>query len=586
MKKLKICICMFYLVNLLAYRPSNLTQTIALEQASDTNACVHVNGNQFITSNKRFYMQGYNYYHRIHNWKNFWPYWNTPDGKIAIETELKLAADSGANTIRIFLNYDYFKQADTDLVPLQAKEDLHQFLTLTDNLELRVLITLFDQMPVGANDNEISNYLNIEGSVQLVDSLLSKFESNGSTIDFSNDCRILGWDVKNEVDRDYLHDANEDGPIDINDKIAVQTWAKSIISHLKANAIQPVTISTYAAHDDQNFDPNIVRDYVPDVDFIAIHYFLDDYKFPQIIEDVLALNDDKPLILEEFGQPSQIQGDNRTERDQAAYLNTILSLVRAYRLAGSLVWTLVDFTELPPDIEADNPNIKHMGIFRYDDNEDVYISKVAADPIFQHFEENIVFLDLFYSYVDPNNCERMIGWSTDKFVELSACPPLDLNSTNVFEPTLPGYARITKLAPDNSATPGLIYSPIILPCSSFNTLALDFEISNYFIADPVDLSGNIDFDVGVKLLEDNKIVWLQEHIDPSQEDLDITIPFEDSLKNNPSQSFQILFRLNSIDSGKNGYSAGFEMDAIRISTTDIGGAQCLDLIYLPLIIKP
>jgi hypothetical protein len=422
--------------------------------------CPEIIGDQFYVQGQRYLIEGLNYYEKDHAWDRFWPYWHVKENRATVEHELDIARDLGVNTLRIFLRWKHFAPLGPT-VPLTAKQDLDDFLNLAAAKQMKVLITLFDGMP---NEGSASLYITPAVGIAYLDSLFTPFtNTTGVTVDFSTDCRILAWDVKNEPDLDYRLDANGDGnPGTPEDREAVQNWVKEMIRHLRRkDSCHPITVGISGAVGGI-YDSTIIGYYADIVDFLSVHYFLYEGNFPTVIDTVEALTGGKPIVVEEFGLHTQAghPSDPHAERDQAAYYNAILSTVEADRLAGAMFWTLNDFSY----IIATDEREKHLGILH---NSSVtttevltpadYSEKPAANVVWEHFRPFVAYLDTFDGYVAKGNCTPPLGW-TDNYSggnggTIIACDPL----SHTFAPSQLGRARLTKWAgPDGVITSSVL----------------------------------------------------------------------------------------------------------------------------------
>jgi hypothetical protein len=239
----------------------------APRDASPPSCCPQIIGDQFFVQGQRYLIKGLNYYEKDHAWDLFWPYWHDEQNRENVAKELDIAQALGVSTLRIFLRWDFFTTSPDDpTVPLEAKRDIDEFLELAAAKQMRVLLTLFDGMP---NERTGSLYIAPAIGIAHLNSLLALFEnSEGVTVDFSKDCRILAWDIKNEPDRDYYKDANGDGnPGTPDDVAAVQSWVKKMIEHLREkDSCHPITVGVYSAVGNV-YDPTIIGYYTNTVDF-------------------------------------------------------------------------------------------------------------------------------------------------------------------------------------------------------------------------------------------------------------------------------------------------------------------------------
>jgi hypothetical protein len=547
----------------------------APRDTSSPSSCPQIIGDQFYVNDQRYLIKGLNYYEKDHAWDEFWPYWHNKANRATVAHELDLARALGVNTLRIFLRWDFFTTSPDDpTVPLEAKQDLDEFLELAAAKQMRVLLTLFDGMP---NEGTESRYIDPAIGSAHVNSLLTPFKNRaGGAVDFSQDGRILAWDIKNEPDRDYYKDADGDGVAGVDlvsalpgDVAAVQSWADEIIRRLgQEDARQPVTVGVYGAVMSGTtlvYSPTLVSYYTnvitDPVDFLSIHYSLDEKNFPADVNAVEAIAGGKPIVVEEFALHTWAEHpiDPHNERDQAAYYNAILSTSEADHLAGAMFWTLTDFSQ----IEGSDERLKHVGILRND-----YSEKPAAAVIREHFKPFVAYLDTFdgYALITNNNCDPPLGWVDNRAENGTAiitCDP----AVHGFAPSQNGQARLTKLGgPD-----GVVASPVLEAVNVDFSPQLIVDILTYTVRDSGNNSGPINLDIGVKPIDQGTPTWLAtDLVDVSVDAAGLELPrtvYAALPSEWPAeQDFQIIFRLQDQVPGNTGYSAGFELGFAEIGT--------------------
>lgn len=555
--------------------------------ATSPNCCPQIKDGQFYVPCQRYLVKGLNYYEKDHAWDEFWPYWCNEANRATVEHELDIARDLGVNTLRIFLRWESFTISSNDpTVPLEAKRCLDEFLDLAATKQMKVLPTLFDGMP---NEGPGSLYTVPAIGIAHLDSLLVPFTNKGVTVDFGKDCRILAWDVKNEPDRDYYKDANGDGNAGVDlvsalpgDVAAVQSWANAMIEHLRGkDDCHPITVGVYGTVSDTvTFDyvysPPIVGYYANDithpVDFLSVHYSLDEKNFPADIDAVEALAGGKPIVVEEFALHTWADHptDPHKVRDQAAYYNAILSTAEADHLAGSMFWTLTDLSQ----IEGDDQRLKHVGILH---NHLVtttevptptdYGEKPAAAVVREHFKPFVAYLDTFdgYALIDNDNCDPPLGWTDNRAEQGAAiitCDP----PTRTFAPSQIGQARLTKLG----GADGVITSSVLEAVNVDLSPQLVVDILTYTVVPTIYNLGPINLDVGVKATDEATPTWLATDLVDSSVDTTggLTLPqtiYAPLPARWPAEKdFQVIFRLQDHVSGSTGYSAGFELGFTEI----------------------
>lgn len=560
----------------------------APRDAASPGCCTQITGDQFYMCGQRYLIKGLNYYEKDHAWDLFWPFVCDEANRAAVAHELDIARALGVNTLRIFLRWGFFTSSPNDpTVPLTATRCLDEFLDLAAARQMKVLLTLFDGMP---NEGAGSLYRTPTVGIKHLDSLLKSFKNReGATVDFSKDCRILAWDIKNEPDRDYYRDANGDGkkgedlvfalPGDI---ATVQSWADAMIEHLRAKDTCHITVGVYGAvkiGETYVYSPSIVGYYVNvithPVDFVSMHYSLDEKNFPADVNAVEALAGGKPIVVEEFALHTWADhpgNDKHKERDQAAYYNAILSIAEADHLAGSMFWTLTDFSHI---MAGDDEHLKHVGILH---NHLVtttevltptdYSEKPAAAVVREHFKPFVAYLDTFdgYAPVTNDNCDPPLGWTDNYSAGGAVIVTCDPTITRTFAPGQIGQARLTKWGgPD-----GVITSPVLETVNVNLSPQLVVNILTYTIRDTINNKGPINLDIGVKATDEATPTWLATDLVDSSVDLTTGLKLPQTVyaplpAGWPTEKdFQVVFRLQDHIPGRTGYSAGFELGLTEI----------------------
>ena len=379
---------------------------------------VTVSDKDLMRNGSRLVAKGMNYYPKDFAWK-FWKNYNNSDDQI--DKELNIAEKLGVNTVRIFFPFENYSSY---LIHLQD--------FVNSRLQLRrmvAIVTLFDFYNEDSSPNRkpysVEDYNACKAYINTIVSALGSQNEN-----------IMAWDIKNEIDRDYGYDWNNDNTPD------AKPWLTSMITYLRNNCDSNhlVTIGFKGSSDDINYDPSIPSEFAQYVDFVSMHYFLSEVGFQEDLTDLQDLIGNKPLVLEEFGlhtladpeiccqQPescpsfsctnvdasSDVCDTPHNEMQQAAYFNALLSISQANEVAGYLFWTLTDFSDI-----LDNSQESHhcQGILRNSQvlncerttGED-YTEKPAADIIRRHYNYRVHYLDDFYGWVDPKTEDSVPGW--------------------------------------------------------------------------------------------------------------------------------------------------------------------------------
>jgi aryl-phospho-beta-D-glucosidase BglC (GH1 family) len=273
--------------------------------------------------------KGINYYPQQSPWKDFWLNYDTT----IIEKDLALMRNLGANSVRIFINYEQFGKGN--VVPEMLLR-LDHFLATAQKNNIYVLVTLFDFN---------SNYqlLNFPATDRQLETLLTRYRSNDA---------ILGWDLKNEPDLDFHYQNPED----------VKEWLELMIRQArKYDPIHPITIGWAF--------PENAELYAQKLDFISFHYYKKIDQLSKIIDNLRLKMPEKPLVLEEFGLSSYqslVFPIGVSEAQQASYLAEIIGILSTKKAVSFYYWTLYDFDAVSGEIAGNRPwqrnAQKHFGL--------------------------------------------------------------------------------------------------------------------------------------------------------------------------------------------------------------------------------
>jgi hypothetical protein len=289
------------------------TQTILMDDAaapSATSQPEYVPGQGTIA--------GINYYPQATPWDKFWSNYNP--AVIAMDfARIRLL---GLNTIRIFVGFEAFGGPNVDPDMLDRLQDL---LDQAQEQNLKVIVTLFDFR---------TNYdpLLWPQSDRHLEQLIPPF---------SNHPAVLAWDIKNQPDLDFR----------TTNPVVVKAWLAHTARHLHQLAPnQIVTIGWSSAEAAESL--------IDAVDMVTFHDYRPPEGFPERLKTLRrAVGSDKPIMLGEFGLPSwnSIFPNGHTEAEQAEYYAKMLRAVRESNLAGSVAWTLYDFTSIPASVAGRLP---------------------------------------------------------------------------------------------------------------------------------------------------------------------------------------------------------------------------------------
>ena len=273
---------------------------------------------------------GINYYPASASWKEFWTDFPVDEIRSDLETIRKMKA----NAVRIFLNHDYFENADTQE---DAQTKLRVFLDLCAAQNIQVLVTLFDLRP----DYTLSN---LSADAAHIDKVLSPVSAHSA---------ILGIDIKNQADLDFP--AWGQG--------VVEGWASVMARHIQIHYPElPVTVGWS--------NPDAALGLKDVVDFVTYHEYGDVKGFAARLEEVKTGVGDKPVMITELGSTiwTPFRSTRAAEAKQASRLES--QLRQSIAADGVFVWTLNDFDHVGSDVVGRRPwrkaQQRHFGLLRAD----------------------------------------------------------------------------------------------------------------------------------------------------------------------------------------------------------------------------
>ena len=273
---------------------------------------------------------GVNYYPASASWKEFWEEFPVE----AINSDLKIIRDMGANSVRVFLTHNYFNEAATRD---EAKAKLRLFLDLCAAKNIQVLVTLFDLRP----DYTLSN---MTRDVDHIDRVLA---------DISGHPSILGIDIKNQADLDFP----------VWGEGVVKGWLTVVARHIQIQYPNlPVTVGWS--------NPNSALGLNDVVDFVTYHEYGAVKGFAERLQSIKSEVRDKPILITELGSTvwAPFRSKHAAEARQAARLKKQLS--QSIAANGAFVWTLNDFEHVSSDVVGRRPwrkaQQRHFGLLRAD----------------------------------------------------------------------------------------------------------------------------------------------------------------------------------------------------------------------------
>ncbi|PIQ28187.1 hypothetical protein COW36_04885 [bacterium (Candidatus Blackallbacteria) CG17_big_fil_post_rev_8_21_14_2_50_48_46] len=249
-------------------------------------------------------IKGINYYPQAAPWEKFWLEYS----ESTVHRDLAKISNLGFNTVRIFVFYDIFGKDKPQAAMLNK---LSNFLNQAESLNLKVVITLFDQY----SDYAPEHYAQAQAHLIALSQNLGQHPA------------ILAWDLKNESDLDYPHAGRE----------TVKQWIQTMHQTLQNLVPQPITAS-YA-------DSNQIGEEARELDYLTFHYYGREEAFSQTVKALQWRFPNQKLVLGEFGYHTWANNprDPHPEAHQFNYYNSILAQAERAQLAGSMVWCLYDY---------------------------------------------------------------------------------------------------------------------------------------------------------------------------------------------------------------------------------------------------
>ena len=520
-------------------------------------------GNRLVRHGEPFTIRGANYFPKDYAWR-FWQSYGMAGVSAQVDRELDELERIGVNTLRIFVPFGTFDGTDPG-----AAGHLLDFLNRLRHRDLLAIVTLFDFAQPYSAAMDAANFQHI---AEVVGPL-------------ADDPVVLAWDVKNEIDCDY-------DPFGAN---VVKGWLGRMSAeirrldphHLLTVGFLGVRTGDTLCHEEPVtgppvFDPAIVAEFAPLVDLVSFHYFTSEWTYEA---DLAALRQaveaagDKPILLEEFGlytlsEPTVPCAPGQTtacivphgEADQEAYVNALLAASGADGVAGTMFWTLMDFSY----VDSNLPESNHcFGILR---NRLVdfceagpstdYGHKPAAEVVRRHYGRGDArYLDLMNGLVDTRRDTPPAGWREDGGVTVRGHDPL--RPTRLHWSRQPGQVSFSKSVPLDSA-PGRALSPVLREVDVSRFPFLVARLGAYHLHDAGAGSDSI-LEIGVRTVGGQRIALTT--VTPGDSfPLDVRIDLRQPPANwSGIRDVEIVFDLVPETPMTDGFSASYELDCIAVA---------------------
>ncbi|MEY8020023.1 cellulase family glycosylhydrolase [Muriicola sp. SD30] len=257
-------------------------------------------------------LKGLNYYPA----KTPWDLFGVDFDGDTIKSDFQKINQMGLNTVRIFIPYQDFGEAD---VKEEKLDKLKTVFDLAEESDLKLLVTLFDFY----GDYDLMDWNRTHRHAETIVSSVREHPA------------LLGWDIKNEPDLDF----------ESRGKAEVLAWLEEMIRQIKKfDPDHPVTIGWSSA--------SAAVHLTEELDFISYHFYESPEMFAPSLSEVRSQINNKPVMISEFGISSYSGIWNvftSSEEDQANYYSKMVSHFEKENVSF-LSWTLYDFENIPVEV--------------------------------------------------------------------------------------------------------------------------------------------------------------------------------------------------------------------------------------------
>ncbi len=285
-----------------------------------------IRGGQFTYGqDSSFQLKCMNYYPKDFPWEAMWSNFDSLD----LQSDFQEISEMGFNSLRIFIPYKEFGGAKVDARHLS---DLQQLLTVAEQYDLKVIVTLFDFF-LGYSMEQWT---------------LADRHAEQIVMAMKDHPALFGWDIKNEPDLDF----------ETSEEHQVISWLDFMIKRVKTyDPDHFVTIGWS--------QPEMHETLSDQVDFISFHYY-------RPTTDLINIQSVKPVMLGETGMHSFSAWwfpFSKTQEEQAQYIDEVLKIIADKHWSYGL-WTLYDFPQVPSNVAGSAPwkkaPQKSMGLIQVD----------------------------------------------------------------------------------------------------------------------------------------------------------------------------------------------------------------------------
>lgn len=292
-----------------------------------------------------FAVNGVNYFPQAHPFDAFWANYDEQ----VIESDLARIAALGADSVRVFLPFD---ELGGRWVGDEQLEPVLDFFDRAESHQLGVVATLFD----GRTDHRTDKWDSDRAHAETVVEALGEHPA------------LLMWDLKNEPDRDI-------GANGVSEQL-LYAWLGHVAHVVRdADPATPLTVGWST--------PEAALAAPVHTDVVSYHYYAPMADFDDLAQRVNEHAAGRPVVISEFGLPtwnSYFPGGH-TEVEQAGYVADVVSSADRLGVNGTMVWTLWDLAESPPDAGRFPWNTgpqTSLGLLRADGSEK--LAAIVLDP--------------------------------------------------------------------------------------------------------------------------------------------------------------------------------------------------------------
>jgi len=275
---------------------------------------VWVQDDQIMVSDTIFRIKGINYYPQKYPWQKMWEKYD----KIDFSKDFQAIRDLDFNTIRIFVPYNHFGQAN---VYEEELKKLVEVMDLAGQHHLKVVVTLFDFFL----DYDISFWTLADRHVETIITRLKEHPA------------LLAWDIKNEPDLDYKNIGES----------TVNQWLDFMIKRVRGYDKNGLITIGWS-------QPEYMYHLQSELDFLSFHFYRDPIELSSFLEKNKF---DKPLFLGETGKHTFSKWwfpFSKSQEDQYNYYEQVLGITKQHNIHYA-IWTLFDFKNVPDNVAGKYP---------------------------------------------------------------------------------------------------------------------------------------------------------------------------------------------------------------------------------------